>query len=192
MQRLQSSALGSERGIRSQTLLLHTPDPCVSWLVRSSFVQNVATLAIVRTSLIEVRGTCFFVAIVDTVVAIMSLILTALRLFAAIATIIPRFSPGPTTIQFTRDPFRIGMELQCGQHGVCACCAPATSCAVSTGHLTNDCGPTVTYYVAVLALWRLQKCSCVLGIVQTRQIEESDTIEPSILGDHPRRTRRQA
>ena len=75
------------------------------------FVLNVAALAILRASPSEIRVTYIFVDIINTVLVITSLVLTTFGLFVAIATIIPRFSPGPTTVQFLRDTFRIGMDL---------------------------------------------------------------------------------
>jgi hypothetical protein len=131
------------------------------------FVQDMAALGILRTSPSEVWVTCIFVAIVNTGIAIISLVLTMLGLFVVIATKIPRrFIPaGPTTIQFLRDTFRIGMALtivfSVGGMVVSMLLVllthpgprPLEMIAVQT---------LFDYYVAVFALlWLLQKRFCV-------------------------------
>lgn len=148
------------------------------------FVLDVAALAILQTSPSESRVTCILVAMVNTVIVITSLVLTMMGLFVAIRTKNPhRFSSGPTTVRFRRDTFQIGMALTIGfSVGGMVC--------VFLAHLIHPAPrpleifqiiavrTLLTYYVAVFALlWLLQKCSCVSGIVQKRQTEESDTTE---------------
>jgi hypothetical protein len=152
------------------------------------FVLNVAALVILRASPSEIRVTCIFVAIINTVLVITSLVLTTFGLFVAIATKIPgRFSSGPTTLRFLRDTFRIGMALTVGF-------SVGGMLFMLLVHLIHPAQHALeifqmialrtlfTYYVAVFALlWILQKCSCELGIVQKRQTEESDTTEEESL-----------
>jgi hypothetical protein len=126
------------------------------------FVPNVAALAILQISPSEIR------------VIIASLVLTMLGLFMAIGTRIPR--------RLSSDTFRIDMALTVGfSVGGMLC--------MLLSHLIHPAPrPLIfqmisfrkwfTYYVAVFVLlWLLQKCSCVSGIVQKRQTEESDTTE---------------
>jgi uncharacterized membrane protein len=124
---------------------------------------------------------------VNPVIVITSLVLTtcsALGLFVAIAMKPPRwFSSGPTTVQFLRDTFRIDIALTV-EFSV------GGMVSMILAHLIHPAPRSLeiyqmievrtlfTYYLAVFALlWRLQKCSCVSGIDQKQQTEESDTAE---------------
>jgi uncharacterized membrane protein len=147
-------------------------------------VLNVAALAILQTSPSESRVTCILVAMVNTVIAITSLVLTMTGLFVAIRMTTPhRFNSGPTALRFRRDTFQIGMALTVGfSVGGMLCILLAhlihpTQRALSI-FLMIAVRTTFIYYVAVFALlWLLRKCSCVSGIVPKRKSEESDTTE---------------